>query len=134
MLNENKIREIGKSFTHMKSLECVDLSENLITGEALFLEKSGNATDVEMEWLRSVAVLNLAANPMSNDAVVHVIAKYAKNIVDIRFRDDISGASPIACGICDTNTLESSDAACSRYARSAWRHLERAYGSWTGTS
>ena len=42
MLNENKIREIGKSFTHMKSLECVDLSENLITGEALFLEKSGN--------------------------------------------------------------------------------------------
>ena len=53
MLNENKIREIGKSFTHMKSLECVDLSENLITGEALFLEKSGNATDVEMEWLRS---------------------------------------------------------------------------------
>ena len=116
MLNENKIREIGKSFTHMKSLECVDLSENLITGEALFLEKSGNATDVEMEWLRSVAVLNLAANPMSNDAVVHVIAKYAKNIVDIRFRDDISGASPIACGICDTNTLESSDAAYSRYA------------------
>ena len=119
MLNENKIREIGNSFTHMKSLECVDLSENLITGEALFLEKSANATDVEgrrMEWLRSVAVLNLAANPMSNDAVVHVIAKYAKNIVDIRFRDDISGASPIACGICDTNTLESSDAAYSRYA------------------
>ena len=119
MLNENKIREIGKSFTHMKSLKCVDLSENLITGEALFLKKSGNATDVEgrrMEWLRSVTVLNLAANPMSNDAVVHVIAKYATSIVDIRFRDDISGASPIACGICDTSTLESSDTAYSRYA------------------
>jgi len=119
MLNENKIREIGESFNHIHALERVDLSENLITGEEWLFKKSGNMRDEDarnMEWFRRVTELNLAANPMSNDAIVHVIAEYTKKIFDIRFRDGISGACPIARGVCDTTTFDSSDTAYSRYA------------------
>ena len=123
MLNENKIREIGESFNHIESLECIDLSENLLTGEEWVLQrtkKSGNNEDEERkrrEWFRSVTTLNLAANPINNDYIVSGIAEHAKNIVDLRFRDDISGACPIARGNYDITTLmDLSDTAYSRYA------------------
>ena len=120
MLNENKIREIGESFNHIESLECIDLSENLLTGEEWVLQrtkKRGNNERKRREWFRSVTMLNLAANPINNDYIVSAIAEYAKNIVDIRFRDDISGACPIARGNYDITTLSDlSDTAYSRYA------------------
>ena len=99
------------------------MSENLLTGEEWVLQrtkKSGTTRDEERkrrEWFRSVTTLNLAANPINNDYIVSGIAEHAKNIVDLRFRDDISGACPIARGNYDITTLmDLSDTAYSRYA------------------
>ena len=80
-------------------------------------KKRGNNERKRREWFRSVTTLNLAANPINNDYIVYTIAEYAKNIVDIRSRDDISGACPIARGNYDITTLmDLSDTAYSRYA------------------
>ena len=126
LLSNNKISKIGNCFENLKALESVDLSENMLTGEEWISSSTTTTTRQSeeekkeknsfTEWFRRIKTLNLAANPIVNEAVIHVIAEKATWLEDVRFRDDISGACPIASGSVIAEVLTESTAEKHRYA------------------
>ena len=78
LLSSNKIKKVGANFSNLKSLEIVDLSDNLLTGEEWISSVGKEAKTSHTGWFSNLKELNLAANPIEDDAIIHVIADKAK--------------------------------------------------------